>query len=122
MGARVPVVQQYNLRSAADSYIGGSSLHDLNSTVVDGCPGEMDGLGEVDRDAVTEEEEDDGLDNVEESSAVVSLLVFLSEFPLLRLVLFLLKTSEFLLFVVGFCLLVQGCKRIELLASSARLI
>ncbi|KAF7145691.1 hypothetical protein RHSIM_Rhsim04G0168800 [Rhododendron simsii] len=70
MGARVPVVQQYNLRSAADSYIGGSSLHDLNSTVVDGCPGEMDGLGEVDRDAVTEEEEDDGLDNVEESSAV----------------------------------------------------
>ncbi|KAE9455567.1 hypothetical protein C3L33_12560, partial [Rhododendron williamsianum] len=85
MGARVPVVQQYNLRSAADSYIGGSSLHDLNSTVVDGCPGEMDGLGEVDRDAVTEEEEDDGLDNVEESSAVVSLLVFLSEFPLLLL-------------------------------------
>ncbi|KAI8560707.1 hypothetical protein RHMOL_Rhmol04G0277600 [Rhododendron molle] len=70
MGARVPVVQQYNLRSAADSYIGGSSLHDLNSTVVDGCPGEMDGLGEVDRDIVTEEEEDDGLDNVEESSAV----------------------------------------------------
>ncbi|XP_059649832.1 uncharacterized protein At2g02148 isoform X2 [Cornus florida] len=61
MGARVPV-QHYNLRSA-NSYIGGS-LHDLNT--VDGRPGDMEGIGDVDRDAVTE----DSLENGEESTAV----------------------------------------------------
>ncbi|CAL5430270.1 unnamed protein product [Camellia sinensis] len=61
MGTRVPV-QHYNLRSA-NSYIE-SSLHDLNT--VDGRPGEIEGLGEVDRDAITE----DSLENDDESSAV----------------------------------------------------
>ncbi|KAA8532330.1 hypothetical protein F0562_032415 [Nyssa sinensis] len=61
MGTRVPV-QHYNLRSA-NSYIG-SSLHDLNT--VDGRPGDLEGMGDVDRDAVTE----DSLDNDEESTAV----------------------------------------------------
>ena len=59
MGTRVPV-QPYNLRSA-NSYIGGS-LHDLNTD--NGRPGETE--GHVDRDT------EDGLDNDEESSAVVS--------------------------------------------------
>uniref|UniRef100_A0A5B7BGS2 Zinc finger C2HC domain-containing protein n=1 Tax=Davidia involucrata TaxID=16924 RepID=A0A5B7BGS2_DAVIN len=61
MGTRVPV-QHYNLRSA-NSYIGGS-LHDLNT--VDGRPGDLEAIGDVDRDAVTE----DSLDNDEESTAV----------------------------------------------------
>lgn len=61
MGTRVPV-QQYNLRSA-NSFIG-SSLHDLNT--VDGRPGEMDGISDVDRDAGAE----DSLDNDADSNAV----------------------------------------------------
>ncbi|KAL6970109.1 hypothetical protein U1Q18_029814, partial [Sarracenia purpurea var. burkii] len=61
LGHRVPV-QHYNLRSA-NSYMG-SSLHDLNT--VDGRPGEIEGLADVDRDAVT----GDSLDDDEESNAV----------------------------------------------------
>ncbi|XP_039120052.1 uncharacterized protein At2g02148 [Dioscorea cayenensis subsp. rotundata] len=61
MGTRVPV-QHYNLR-AANSFITGS-LHDLNT--VDGRPGEIDGISDVDRDAVTE----DSLDDEDESNSV----------------------------------------------------
>lgn len=66
MGTRVPV-QPYNLRSANSSYIG-STLHDLNNTVVDARPTGGD-IG----DAVTQ----DSLDNDAESSAVVSSLYLL---------------------------------------------
>ncbi|XP_068645841.1 uncharacterized protein At2g02148 [Aristolochia californica] len=58
MGTRVP----YNLRSA-NSFIG-SSLHDLNT--VDARPGEIEGISDVERDAVTEE----SLDNDDESNSV----------------------------------------------------
>ncbi|KAJ0966807.1 hypothetical protein J5N97_023724 [Dioscorea zingiberensis] len=61
MGTRVPV-QHYNLRPA-NSFIAGS-LHDLNT--VDARPGEIDGISDVDRDAVTE----DSLDNEDESNSV----------------------------------------------------
>ncbi|KAK9076160.1 hypothetical protein SSX86_004493 [Deinandra increscens subsp. villosa] len=61
MGTRVPV-QQYNLRSA-ESYIDGTSLHDLNT--VDGRAGEII-EPMVDRDAVT----DGSLDNEDDSGAV----------------------------------------------------
>ncbi|KAK9274469.1 hypothetical protein L1049_021717 [Liquidambar formosana] len=61
MGTRVPV-QHYNLRSA-NSFIG-TSLHDLNT--VDARPGDIDGMGDVDRDVVTE----DSLDNDDEANAV----------------------------------------------------
>ncbi|KAI3698473.1 hypothetical protein L2E82_42046 [Cichorium intybus] len=61
MGTRVPV-QQYNLRST-DSYIDGTSLHDLNT--VDGRAGEII-EPMVDRSAVT----DESLDNEDESGAV----------------------------------------------------
>ncbi|OVA01135.1 hypothetical protein BVC80_8819g13 [Macleaya cordata] len=61
MGTRVPV-QHYNLRSA-NSYLGGS-LHDLNT--VDGRPGEIEGISDVDHDAVTE----DSLDNEDGSNSV----------------------------------------------------
>lgn len=64
MGTRVPV-QQYNLRSA-DSYIDGTSLHDLNT--VDGRGGEII-EPMVDRDAVT----DESLDNEDDSGAVECL-------------------------------------------------
>lgn len=63
MGTRVPV-QQFNLRSA-DSYIDGTSLHDLNT--VDGRSGEII-EPMVDRSAVT----DESLDNEDDSGAVVS--------------------------------------------------
>lgn len=59
MGARVPA-QHYNLRPA-NSFIAGS-LHDLNT--VDARPGEIEGISDVDRDAVTE----DSLDNDDEST------------------------------------------------------
>lgn len=65
MGTRVPV-QHYNLRSAS-SFIG-SSLHDLNT--IDSRPTDMEGISDVDRDAV----DGDSLDNDEDSSAVVSML------------------------------------------------
>ncbi|KAL5827567.1 hypothetical protein ACOSQ3_019406 [Xanthoceras sorbifolium] len=61
MGSRVPV-QHYNLRSA-NSFIG-SSLHDLNT--VDSRPADIDGIGDVDRDAVHQ----DALDNDADSTAV----------------------------------------------------
>ncbi|XP_042506012.1 uncharacterized protein At2g02148 isoform X1 [Macadamia integrifolia] len=61
MGSRVPG-SHYNLRSA-NSFIG-SSLHDLNT--VDGRPGEIDGISDVDRDGVTE----DSLENDDESNSV----------------------------------------------------
>nr|DAD36052.1 TPA_asm: hypothetical protein HUJ06_006692 [Nelumbo nucifera] len=61
MGTRVPV-QHYNLRSA-NSYIG-SSMHDLNT--VDARTGEIEGISDVERDAVTE----DSLGNDDESSSV----------------------------------------------------
>ncbi|XP_021909845.1 uncharacterized protein At2g02148 isoform X4 [Carica papaya] len=61
MGTRVPV-QHYNLRSAS-SFIG-SSLHDLNT--IDSRPTDMEGISDVDRDAV----DGDSLDNDEDSSAV----------------------------------------------------
>ncbi|CAH1414982.1 unnamed protein product [Lactuca virosa] len=61
MGTRVPV-QQFNLRSA-DSYIDGTSLHDLNT--VDGRSGEII-EPMVDRSAVT----DESLDNEDDSGAV----------------------------------------------------
>lgn len=67
MGSRVPV-QHYNLRSA-NSFIGGS-LHDLNA--VDPRTGEIEGMSDVDRGAVTE----DSLDQDEESNSVVSLILF----------------------------------------------
>lgn len=66
MGSRVPV-QHYNLRSA-NSFIE-SSLHDLNT--VDARAGEIDGISDVDRGAVTE----DSLDHDDESNSVVSLKV-----------------------------------------------
>lgn len=66
MGTRVPV-QHYNLRSA-NSYITGSSLHDLNT--VDGRSGEMEGISDVDRDGVS----GDSLDNDEEESSAVDCL------------------------------------------------
>lgn len=62
MGTRVPV-QHYNLRPA-NSFISGS-LHDLNT--VDARPGEIEGISDVERDAVTE----DSLDNDDESNSVV---------------------------------------------------
>lgn len=62
MGTRIPV-QQYNLRSAADSYIDDTSLHDLNNTVDGEIIEPM-----VDRDDVT----NDSLDNEDNSSTVVS--------------------------------------------------
>lgn len=68
MGSRVPV-QQYNLRSA-DSYIDGSSLHDLNT--VDGRGGGEIIEPMVDRDAVT----DGSLDNEDDTGAVVSFNMF----------------------------------------------
>ncbi|KAJ3672291.1 hypothetical protein LUZ60_007012 [Juncus effusus] len=61
MGARVPM-QQYNMRGG-NSFMGGS-LHDLNT--VDGRHGEMDGMSDMDREAVTE----DSLDNGDESNSV----------------------------------------------------
>ncbi|XXG72007.1 hypothetical protein AAC387_Pa07g1198 [Persea americana] len=61
MGSRVPV-QHYNLRSA-NSFIE-SSLHDLNT--VDARTGEIDGISDVDRGAVTE----DSLDHDDESNSV----------------------------------------------------
>ncbi|XP_038971324.1 uncharacterized protein At2g02148 isoform X2 [Phoenix dactylifera] len=61
MGTRVPV-QHYNLRPA-NSFISGS-LHDLNT--VDARPGEIEGISDVDRDAVTE----DSLDDDDESNSV----------------------------------------------------
>ncbi|XP_050275755.1 uncharacterized protein At2g02148 isoform X2 [Quercus robur] len=57
MGSRVPVQQQYNLRSA-NSFIG-SPLHDLNT--VDARPTDIDSISDVDRDAVTDD--DDSLDH-----------------------------------------------------------
>ncbi|KAK4597111.1 hypothetical protein RGQ29_014924 [Quercus rubra] len=57
MGSRVPVQQQYNLRSA-NSFIG-SPLHDLNT--VDARPTDIDSISDVDRDAVTDD--DDTLDH-----------------------------------------------------------
>ena len=67
MGSRVPVQQQYNLRSA-NSFIG-SPLHDLNT--VDARPTDIDSISDVDRDAVTDD--DDTLDH--HSNAVVSTLL-----------------------------------------------
>ncbi|KAG9442348.1 hypothetical protein H6P81_018202 [Aristolochia fimbriata] len=58
MGTGVP----YNLRSA-NSFLGGS-LHDLNT--VDARPGEIEGISDVERDAVTE----GSLDNDDESNSV----------------------------------------------------
>ncbi|KAK3442471.1 uncharacterized protein At2g02148 [Eucalyptus grandis] len=55
MGSRVPV-EHYDLR-AASSFVGASSLHDLNT---------VDDIGGVGRDAVTE----DSLDNDDDSAAV----------------------------------------------------
>lgn len=66
MGSRVPL-PQYNLRTAG-SYIGGS-LHDLNA--VDGPSGEIEGISDVERDAIT----GGSLDNDEESTSVVSCLL-----------------------------------------------
>ncbi|KAF8407479.1 hypothetical protein HHK36_006613 [Tetracentron sinense] len=62
MSTRVPV-QHYNLRSA-NSFIG-SSLHDLNT--VDARSGEIGGISDVERDAVTEDslENDDGSNSVD---------------------------------------------------------
>lgn len=65
MGTRVPV-QHYAMR-AANSFISGS-LHDLNT--VDGRQSEIDGISDVDREAVTE----DSLDNEDESNSVVRCL------------------------------------------------
>ncbi|XP_048319286.1 uncharacterized protein At2g02148 isoform X1 [Ziziphus jujuba] len=63
MGSRVPV-QHYNMRSA-NSFIGGSPLHDLNT--VDSRPtADIESISDVDRDAVTE----DSLDNDDDSNAV----------------------------------------------------
>lgn len=64
MGSRVPV-QHYTLRSA-HSYIGGSSLHDLNTIDAHARPDEMDGIGGVEHDAVTE----DSLNKDDESNSV----------------------------------------------------
>lgn len=61
MGTRVPV-SHYQLRPS-NSFIE-SSLHDLNT--VGGRSGEVDGISDVDRDAVTE----DSLDNDDESNSV----------------------------------------------------
>ncbi|XP_072968397.1 uncharacterized protein At2g02148 [Typha angustifolia] len=61
MGARVPM-QHYNMR-AGSSYISGS-LHDLNT--VDGRQNEIEGISDVDREAVTE----DSLENEDESNSV----------------------------------------------------
>lgn len=55
MGSRVPV-EHYDLR-AASSFVGASSLHDLNT---------VDDIGGVGRDAATE----DSLDNDDDSAAV----------------------------------------------------
>ncbi|PKA58722.1 Uncharacterized protein AXF42_Ash000815 [Apostasia shenzhenica] len=62
MGTRVPVPHPYSLRPAS-SFIGGS-LHDLNT--VETRTGEIDGISDVDRDAVTE----DSLGNDDESTSV----------------------------------------------------
>ncbi|XP_065872963.1 uncharacterized protein At2g02148 [Euphorbia lathyris] len=66
MGSRVPV-QHYNLRSA-NSFIGSSSLHDLNS--VDSRPANIDTIGgdTVDRHA------DGSLDAEDDSSAAVDCM------------------------------------------------
>lgn len=71
MGSRVPV-QHYNLRSA-NSYIG-SPLHDLNT--VDSRPAEIDPISDVDRDAVTDDEDDGTLDHDHHSNPVVSFSYF----------------------------------------------
>lgn len=68
MTTRVPV-QHYDLRTA-NSFIG-SALHDLNT--VDGSPSDIEAISDVDRDAVTE----DRLDDDQDSSAVVSVLLSL---------------------------------------------
>lgn len=68
MATRVPV-QHYDLRTA-NSFIG-SALHDLNT--VDGSPSDIEAISDVDRDAVTE----DRLDDDQDSSAVVSVLLSL---------------------------------------------
>ncbi|KAK9105880.1 hypothetical protein Scep_022724 [Stephania cephalantha] len=65
MGTRVPV-QQYSLRTAS-SYLG-SSLHDLNT--VDARTGDIEGISDVDRDAVTQDSLDDDDDDDESNSAV----------------------------------------------------
>lgn len=62
MGTRVPM-PHYHLRPS-NSFIE-TSLHDLNT--VDGRSGEIEGISDVDRDAVTE----DSLDNEDESNSVV---------------------------------------------------
>ncbi|KAJ7942712.1 Zinc finger C2HC domain-containing protein [Quillaja saponaria] len=61
MGTRVPV-QHYNLNSASSFFE--SPLHDLNT--VDDRPGDINDIGHVGRDAVTE----DSLDHDNDSSAV----------------------------------------------------
>eukprot|EP01018_Ginkgo_biloba_P030783 Gb_25610 [translate_table: standard] len=61
MGSRLGPVSQYNL-NAANSFIG-NSLHDLNT--VDARTGEIDGISDVDRDAVT----GDSLDNDDDSNS-----------------------------------------------------
>ncbi|KAJ6832221.1 uncharacterized protein M6B38_112940 [Iris pallida] len=63
MGARVPVQHYHHLRPA-NSFIE-TSLHDLN-TVVDARSAEIEGISDVDRDAVTE----DSLENDDESNSV----------------------------------------------------
>ncbi|ONK54854.1 uncharacterized protein A4U43_UnF10470 [Asparagus officinalis] len=62
MGTRVPVPHYHHLRPS-NSFIE-SSLHDLNT--VDGRNGEIEGISDVDRDAVTE----DSLDNDDECNSV----------------------------------------------------
>ncbi|XP_028555692.1 uncharacterized protein At2g02148 [Dendrobium catenatum] len=74
MGTRVPISHPYGLRPAS-SFIGGS-LHDLNS--VETRNGEIEGISDVDRDAVTE----DSLDNDEESTSVVRPANFLPSLSL----------------------------------------
>lgn len=59
-------MQHYNLRSA-NSYIG-SPLHDLNT--VDSRPAEIDPISDVDRDAVTDDEDDGTLDHDHHSNPV----------------------------------------------------
>jgi len=83
MGTRVPVPHYHHLRPS-NSFIE-SSLHDLNT--VDGRNGEIEGISDVDRDAVTE----DSLDNDDESNSVVCYSV-----PLLLISLSLVESSAFL--------------------------
>ncbi|KAJ1692496.1 hypothetical protein LUZ63_009194 [Rhynchospora breviuscula] len=64
MGSRI-ALQQFTMRSGGSSSFIGVSLHDLN-TVDARQGGEMEGMGEIDREAITE----DSLDNGDDSNSV----------------------------------------------------